>query len=33
VMATHDPVIDEFAHIVYELGDGQVKEIRRPNNP
>jgi len=32
VMATHDPVIEEYAHIVYELGDGQIKEIRQPNN-
>jgi len=32
VMATHDPVIEEYAHIVYELGDGQVIDIRQPNN-
>src|SRR5512136_2188262 len=32
VMATHDPVIEEYAHIVYELGDGQVQAIRHPNN-
>jgi len=31
VMATHDPVIEEYAHIVYELGDGQIKAIRQPN--
>jgi ABC-type lipoprotein export system ATPase subunit len=30
VMATHDPVIEEYAHIVYELGDGQVTDIRQP---
>ncbi len=32
VMATHDPVIEEYAHIVYELGDGQIIAIRNPNN-
>ena len=32
VMATHDPVIEEFAHIVYELGDGQIIDIRQANN-
>jgi putative ABC transport system ATP-binding protein len=32
VLATHDPVIEEYAHIVYELGDGQIKEIRQPNS-
>jgi ABC-type lipoprotein export system ATPase subunit len=31
VMATHDPVIEEYAHIVYELGDGQIIDIRQPN--
>jgi ABC-type lipoprotein export system ATPase subunit len=30
IMATHDPVIEEYAHIVYELGDGQVRNIHRP---
>ncbi len=28
-MATHDPVIEEYAHIVFELSDGQVKGVRR----
>ena len=28
LMATHDPVIEEYAHIVYELSDGQVKAVR-----
>lgn len=28
VVATHDPVVDEFAHIIFELGDGQVQAIR-----
>jgi ABC-type lipoprotein export system ATPase subunit len=31
LMATHDPVIEEYAHIVFELGDGEVKDIRYPN--
>ena len=31
VMATHDPVVEEYAHLVYELGDGQIKAIRYPN--
>ena len=30
IMATHDPVIEEYAHIVYELSDGQVRGIHRP---
>jgi putative ABC transport system ATP-binding protein len=30
LMATHDPMIEEYAHIVFELRDGQVQEIRRP---
>jgi ABC-type lipoprotein export system ATPase subunit len=29
VMATHDPTIEEYAHIVYELSDGQVKSVHR----
>ncbi len=28
VVATHDPVVDEYAHIIFELGDGQVQAIR-----
>jgi len=28
LMATHDPIIEEYAHIVYELSDGQVKAVR-----
>jgi len=31
LMATHDPMIEEYAHIVFELGDGQIKEVRMPN--
>jgi putative ABC transport system ATP-binding protein len=30
IMASHDPVIDEYAHMVFELEDGQVKSIRQP---
>jgi putative ABC transport system ATP-binding protein len=30
VMATHDPVIEEYAHIIYELSDGRVLSIHRP---
>jgi putative ABC transport system ATP-binding protein len=33
IMATHDPVIEEFAHLVFELEDGQVSSVRRPNEP
>jgi ABC-type lipoprotein export system ATPase subunit len=32
IMATHDPVIEEYAHIIYELSDGQVRSIHRPAN-
>ena len=32
LMATHDPMVEEYAHIVFELGDGQVKDIRFPNS-
>jgi ABC-type lipoprotein export system ATPase subunit len=28
LVATHDPVIEEYAHIVYELGDGQLMAVR-----
>lgn len=31
LMATHDPMIEEYAHIVFELSDGQVIDTRRPN--
>jgi ABC-type lipoprotein export system ATPase subunit len=30
LMATHDPMVEEYAHIVYELSDGTVKDIRYP---
>lgn len=32
LMATHDPMIEEYAHIVFELSDGQVIDTRRPNS-
>ncbi len=28
LMTTHDPMIEEYAHIVYELSDGQVQAAR-----
>jgi ABC-type lipoprotein export system ATPase subunit len=30
LMATHDPIIEEYAHIIYELNDGTVEKIRHP---
>jgi len=33
IMATHDPVIEEYAHMVFELEDGQVSSIRTLNDP
>jgi ABC-type lipoprotein export system ATPase subunit len=33
LMATHDPMIEEYAHIIYELGDGEVRAVRRPVQP
>ena len=30
IMATHDPAVEDYAHTVYELGDGQIKEVRYP---
>ena len=30
LMATHDPVVEEYAHVIYELDDGQVQAVRRP---
>lgn len=29
IMATHDPVVEEYAHLIYELGDGQVQAVHR----
>jgi ABC-type lipoprotein export system ATPase subunit len=31
LMATHDPMIEEYAHYVFELGDGEINEVRHPN--
>jgi ABC-type lipoprotein export system ATPase subunit len=31
LMATHDPVIEDYAHVVFELSDGKVLNIRHPN--
>lgn len=31
LMATHDPIIEEYAHMVVELGDGQITNIHYPN--
>jgi ABC-type lipoprotein export system ATPase subunit len=28
LVATHDPVVEEFAHMVYQLVDGQVKNVQ-----
>jgi len=30
LMATHDPTVEEYANIVYDLKDGQVQSVRRP---
>lgn len=32
LMATHDPMIEEYAHIIYELEDGKIENIRYPEN-
>lgn len=29
LMATHDPMVEEYAHVVYTLSDGQVQSIRQ----
>lgn len=31
LMATHDPLIEEYAHMVVDLMDGQIRSIRFPN--
>lgn len=31
LMATHDPMIEQYAHVIFELSDGKVKGVRRPN--
>lgn len=30
LMATHDPMIEEYAHVVFDLSDGQVQDVRYP---
>jgi ABC-type lipoprotein export system ATPase subunit len=30
LLATHDPMVEEYAHVVYELSDGTVNNIRYP---
>lgn len=32
LMATHDPMVEEYAHVVFELSDGQLRETRWPKN-
>lgn len=32
LMATHDPIIEEYAHMIFELGDGQVIQVRHTEN-
>jgi ABC-type lipoprotein export system ATPase subunit len=32
IMATHDPVVEKYAHVVYELDDGQVQAVRWSGN-
>jgi hypothetical protein len=32
-MVTHDPVVEEYASLIYHLGDGQVADVvERPEN-
>ena len=30
IMASHDPVIEEYAHLVFDLEDGRVSAVRKP---
>ncbi len=30
IMATHDPVVEEYAHLVFDLEDGRVSGVRKP---
>ena len=30
IMATHDPVVEEYAHLVFDLEDGRVSSVRKP---
>jgi ABC-type lipoprotein export system ATPase subunit len=29
LMASHDPVVEEYADLIFELADGQIQEVRR----
>lgn len=29
IMATHDPLVEEYASVIYELADGQIRQVRR----
>jgi ABC-type lipoprotein export system ATPase subunit len=31
LMATHDPMVEDYAHVVFELMDGQVKDTHFPS--
>ncbi|HMN63156.1 MAG TPA: ATP-binding cassette domain-containing protein, partial [Anaerolinea sp.] len=31
LMATHDPMIEEYAHVVFDLGDGEIIAVRKPS--
>ena len=33
VMASHDPIVDEYAGVVYEMKDGRIAETRRRVQP
>ena len=33
VMASHDPIVDEYAGVVYEMKDGRIAEVRRRVQP
>jgi putative ABC transport system ATP-binding protein len=30
IVATHDPLVEEYADVVYEMDDGQVNVVRNP---
>jgi ABC-type lipoprotein export system ATPase subunit len=33
IVATHDPVVEEYAHVVFELLDGQVQAVHTVDGP
>ena len=33
VMASHDPMVDDFATVVYEMSDGRIRNVRRRDGP